>query len=387
MSECVFIFFRDLRLTDNTTWDYCCSHFKTIFPVFIYDPREWPSDNQRQFLDESLNELNKTLQRKLTTLASFSQLKTFLSKHPVEAIASNINYEFPDRYNPLKHIPHTEWIEMDDSLLIPMLNYTRKPYLKFTPFYRYMQSTFRVSKPSLTNKYPKFLKKLPLGNNTIITYKPNKNVYVHGGYSQAKKVLDVFVKNSLRQYEKDRNFFGKNTSFLSAYLSLNVISIRQVYYATKSSEAFIRELYWREFYIHVQHFFPERISKYASKPALSPSQQSKWDKWRNAKTGIDLVDACMNQLKTTGYMHNRGRMIVASYLIKDMKVPFQYGEDFFATHLIDYNKASNNGGWQWVNGTGVDAQPRYQKFNPMIQEKKFDPQRLYITKWSDASKK
>jgi deoxyribodipyrimidine photo-lyase len=251
-----------------------------------------------------------------------------------------------------------------------------------------MKSTYRVRKSVTKPKYPLHLKKLPVsGISPRIQFTPNDNVYVRGGYKNAESHLKHFVKNELHEYEKKRNFFNFNTSFLSAYLSLNVISIRQVYHATKSSEAFIRELFWREFYIHVIHFFPARISKYSMKPRLNATQSRKWIAWKTGKTGVELVDACMNQLITTGYMHNRGRMIVASYLIKNMHVPFQYGEEFFSKTLIDYNTASNNGGWQWVNGSGVDAQPRYQKFNPDLQLKKFDPDRSYTDKWIKSPKK
>lgn len=376
-TACVFIFFRDLRLVDNITWNYCCHTFQTIYPVFLFQSKEWPSSNQRQFLVESINDLNKQLQNKLCVL-SFQDFYDILQKSNIDHVAANINYDIPDRYNTFK--TKYNWIEFDDSTLIPIDQYQHKPYQKFTPFYQYMMRTHSIKKPSMTYRFPTHLKKLNV-NHCIIKYVKNNNVYVHGGYKNALDQLKKFVKNNLNGYDKNRNYFSIDTSYLSAYLSLNVISIRQVYYATKSSEAFVRELFWREFYIYVIHFFPMRISKYSIKPILTTSQQTKWKAWKNGKTGIELVDACMNQLNTTGYMHNRGRMIVASYLIKNMKIPFQYGEEYFSQKLIDYNKASNNGGWQWVNGTGVDAQPRYQKFNPDIQLKKYDPNHDYVQKW------
>lgn len=378
MKDCIFIFFRDLRLIDNITWNYCCRNFDTVYPVFLFQSKEWPSSNQRQFLVECLADLNNQLQNKLAVM-SFQEFYATLHKSNIEWVAANINYDAPKRYDAFKK--KYNWVEFDDSMLIPLTQFQHKPYQKFTPFYQYMIQTHSITKPSLTCRFPTHLKKFS-GKQYMIRYIKNDNVYVHGGYKNALHQLKTFVKTRLKGYDQYRNYFSKDTSYLSAYLSLNVISIRQVYYATKSSEAFVRELFWREFYMHVLHFFPARISKYdAVKPVLSTTQQTKWEAWKKGKTGVNLVDACMNQLNTTGYMHNRGRMIVASYLIKNMKIPFQYGEEYFSRKLIDYNKASNNGGWQWVNGTGVDAQPRYQKFNPDIQLKKYDANHSYVDKW------
>lgn len=381
MKVCVFIFYRDLRLIDNIAWNYCCKTFDTICPIFIYDENEWSSNNQRQFLKESLDELQISLSNFLNITTFSSVLKKCNNNY---IFASNINNEYPDRYVKIKN--KVEWIEFDDSVLIPTETFSkqRHPYKKFTPFYRYMSDTFKVQKPVLKTHMPKHLQKFSPEPNIHISYKPNNNVLVRGGYSNAIQTLQKFIKNGLLEYNNTRNCFSKDTSFLSAYLSLNVISIRQVYYATLKSEAFIRELYWREFYIHVFRFFPKVVHT-NKKPKLTASQTTDWNKWKNGKTGICLVDACMNQLNTTGYMHNRGRMIVASYLIKNMKIPFQYGEEYFEKMLIDFNKASNNGGWQWVNGTGIDAQPKYQVFNPEIQRKKFDPNGLYIRKWNLTS--
>lgn len=385
MKTCIFIFYRDLRIVDNITWNYCCRNFDNIIPIFLYESSEWSSSNQRQFLLECLTDLHKTLKNSLT-ISTFSQFYSMLLKTTttISAIASNINYENPDRYHLLKTkiTKNITWIEFDDALLVPLHKFNHKPYQKFTPFYEYMENTFTISRPDLTPKLPKFLTQIGKFDSMLIKFKPNEHVYVHGGYTNAQKCLQKFVKTGLVEYEMKRNYFDYDTSYLSAYLSLNVISIREIYQATfKKSQAFIRELFWREFYLHVMHFFPDRISKYNQKPSLNSIQKKKWNDWKNGRTGISLVDACMNQLNLTGYMHNRGRMIVASYLIKNMKIPFQYGEEYFKKVLIDYNMPSNNGGWQWVNGTGVDAQPRYQKFNPDIQMKKYDPNNVYVNTW------
>lgn len=378
--SCIFIFFRDLRLNDNLTWNHCCRNFQIIHPVFLFQPGEWKSSNQRQFLVECLADLNRTLHNKLSIITFPDFYKIMQSMPDNIHIAANINYEVPGRYDRLKRA--YKWIELDDAALVPISAFRHKPYQKFTPFYQYMTRTHSVKKPESKVLFPRRLSSLSSKrNNRTIPFQRNEEAYVRGGYTNALRQLQKFIKTNLKEYEKNRNYFARGTSYLSAYLSLNVISIRQVYHATKSSEAFVRELFWREFYMHVIHFFPSRISDFSVRPALSLTQQKKWKQWKDGETGVELVDACMNQLNTTGYMHNRGRMIVASYLVKNMKIPFQYGEEYFSRRLVDHNTPSNNGGWQWVNGTGVDAQPRYQKFNPDIQLRKYDPSREYVDRW------
>lgn len=392
----IYIFFRDLRLIDNPAWNHCCTRYRTVYPVFLYDQSEWPSSTQRQFLSECLDDLRARLRGKLwvTTFPAFRRRAREMFGTAIKdlTIVWNTNYENPGRYQTLQTTRFAHVIEFDDALMIPMSRYchTRKnqPYRKFTPFYRYMTRTFEVPRPDLKERMPPRLASMNEHSTVVITFRPNHEVYVRGGYQNAVDRLRAFVQSNdgLRGYATRRNLFSYPTSYLSAYLSLNVISIRQVYHATRSSEAFVRELYWREFYLHVVHFFPERVfripaARVSSSSLLSDQQHRAWERWKTGRTGVDLVDACMTQLNTTGFMHNRGRMIVASYLVKNMRIPFEYGEKYFESRLIDYNKASNNGGWQWVNGTGVDAQPRYQVFNPEIQRQKYDPDRAYCDLW------
>lgn len=388
----LFIFYRDLRLYDNTTlieMSRALPRNDVILPIFLMDRREWKSDNQYQFLLETLMDLDKTLQTRHSKLHVLQkqQLNAFLSKHilDIKTIGWNAQYENPLRYDFIRKMQkHIHIIEKEDSFLVPPDTLKHKPFQKFTPFYRHCTSFYRVRRPDAYRSFRFGKVSIPNTFSPAQLYSkiqhPNPDFYTQGGYRNATRQLNIAHK-TLRQYGKTRNIFSAKTSFLSSYLSLNILSIRQVYYTMKPiSQDFIRELYWRDFYLYVSKYFP-KVMEYGSKTPLISRKNQVWKEWRAGKTGKPIVDACMRQMNTTGYMHNRGRMIVASYLVKDLKVPFKYGEEYFERVLIDHNKSSNNGGWQWVNGSGVDSQPPYQKFSMIIQNKKYDPECVYIRKW------
>ena len=195
------------------------------------------------------------------------------------------------------------------------------------------------------------------------------------------------VKNQ-DKYDEKRNCLTYNTTHLSAYINLGLLSIREIYHHVVEKlgkkNGIITELYWRDFYYNILHFFPHVVGN---------SFRENYDKikWRNnkkqfkawceGKTGFPIVDACMRQMNETGYMHNRGRMIVASFLTKDLLIDWRWGEKYFATQLQDYNISANNGGWQWASGSGTDSQPYFRIFNPWSQSDKFDPNCEYIKKW------
>jgi len=385
----VFIFYRDIRLYDNLGVLEMMGEGK-IIPIYILERREWKSKNQYQFLLESLMDLDRQLRERGSRLSvmTMKMIKKWIVKTEIKSIGWNIDVAYPNRYEEIKRIlkPTTRVIEnMDDGFLIPPEEFVKKhkPFKKFTPFYRYCQTHFRVNKPQSISR--NVFGKMEMGRiNVKKEYeklkRKNNHFYIQSGYRNALKRLNE-TKKTLKEYGKTRNYLYLPTSYLSAYLSLGVLSIRQVYNEMKNvSDDFIRELYWREFYLYVAKYFVHILKHRELKP-LSPKKRERWIEWRDGKTGIPIVDACMNQMNTTGYMHNRGRMIVASYLIKDLHIPFQYGEDYFEHTLVDYNLPSNNGGWQWVNGTGIDSQPPYQKFNMYLQNKKYDPNCIFIKTW------
>lgn len=205
---------------------------------------------------------------------------------------------------------------------------------------------------------------------------------------QASERVGAFIAAKVKQYKDKRNMVAEEgTSRLSPYLRFGLVSVRECLQAARSiagSETWISELIWREFYAMILYHFPESVSK-----EWNPAYRTlHWrgdtkllQAWKDGMTGFPLVDAAMRELKTTGWMHNRARMVVASFLTKDLLIDWRLGEEHFAQLLMDYEQASNVGGWQWAASTGTDAQPWFRIFNPILQSEKFDPEGKYIRRY------
>jgi deoxyribodipyrimidine photo-lyase len=210
---------------------------------------------------------------------------------------------------------------------------------------------------------------------------------IRGGRHQALATLDLL--GGYANYQNTRDFPALNaTSRLSAHLKFGTCSVREVYYAITqqlgSEHPLIRQLYWRDFFTHIGYHFPQVFGH----AFLEKFDSLSWDNnrdyfeaWCAGKTGFPIVDAGMRELNTTGFMHNRVRMIVASFLVKDLHVDWRWGERYFAQHLVDYDPCVNNGNWQWAASTGCDAQPYFRIFNPWLQQLKFDQDCQYIYHW------
>jgi deoxyribodipyrimidine photo-lyase len=188
------------------------------------------------------------------------------------------------------------------------------------------------------------------------------------------------------------NLLDNTASHLSPYLKFGICSIREVYSAIQKELGFnhslLRQLYWRDFYVYIGFHFPftfhspfqGRYRKIKTNVIQWKNDPKEFELWCNGKTGFPIVDAGMRELNVTGYMHNRVRLITASFLVKDLHIDWRYGERYFALKLVDYDPSINNGNWQWVASTGCDAQPFFRIFNPWLQQKKFDPDCIYIKK-------
>jgi deoxyribodipyrimidine photo-lyase len=215
----------------------------------------------------------------------------------------------------------------------------------------------------------------------------NKNIALHGGRKEGLKILKHIT--DFEEYEKIRDIPAYNTTLLSAHLKFGTLSPRETYHhmqslGRKAHTGLIRQLYWRDFWYHIAYFYPHVFGnafheKYNN---LTWKQDEKGFKaWCNGTTGFPIVDAGMRQLNETGFMHNRVRMIVASFLIKDLHIHWLRGEQYFAQKLVDYDPCVNNGNWQWVASTGCDPQPYFRIFNPWLQQRKYDPACTYIKRW------
>jgi deoxyribodipyrimidine photo-lyase len=211
----------------------------------------------------------------------------------------------------------------------------------------------------------------------------NPEILVHGGRDNAIKQMHAAAKN-IKNYSKTHNDLDKPTSELSAFIKFGCVSIREVYKAFHTKRDFIRQLYWRDFYANILYSFPYVLG-YALKPKYNKIKwhhNDKWyQAWKNGTTGFPVVDAGMRQLNTTGFCHNRSRLIVMSFLIKILLIDWKLGEKYFANKLTDYDVASNNGNIQWVMGGGADSQMYNRIFNPWLQAENFDPDCIYIKKW------
>ncbi len=265
------------------------------------------------------------------------------------------------------------------------------PYTVFTPYFNRARTIKvnsvskltagkgRLASPAKALKVSKLLESLI---RNIPDY-PS----VRGGRKEAKKVLHRLSK--LSNYANDRDIPSlESTSHLSAHLKFGTCSVREAYWTIRRKldpeHPLIRQLYWRDFLtqiaFHFPHVFGNSFKKKYGNVAWKQDDQA-FELWENGQTGFPIVDAGMRQLNQTGFMHNRVRMVVASFLTKDMHIDWRWGERYFARRLVDYDPCVNNGNWQWAASTGCDAQPYFRIFNPWRQQERFDPDCEYIKKW------
>jgi deoxyribodipyrimidine photo-lyase len=407
--KCLFIFRRDLRIVDNIGLNLAHNMCKQIYPIFIFTPEQvtsankFKSDNAVQFMIESLTDLQTQISKnKIGT-----KLLTFYgnNNHIIEYLIKSLDIDcvfFNADYTPYAIQRDIKIIQLCDKLNIEVfyghdyylhppgtiLNSTGNPYQKFTPFYEASLNK-KVDAPTRMKKIHFASTTKHLQNAITLTEafkkftKFNENILVHGGRSNGLKQLRIAHSN-IKKYSKTHNELDKPTSELSSYIKFGCISIREVYHIFRSNRDFIRQLFWRDFYANILFSFPYVLGS-AMKPnynKISWHHNSKWfNAWCNGVTGFPIVDAGMRQLNETGYMHNRARLIVSSFLVKTLLIYWQYGEKYFAKNLIDYDPASNNGNWQWIAGSGADSQPYFRIFNPWEQTKNYDPDCNYIKKW------
>jgi deoxyribodipyrimidine photo-lyase len=269
-----------------------------------------------------------------------------------------------------------------------IINSSGKIYQKYTPFMKECMKK-RVPIPNTINrkkniKHPRTSYEISI-NKLKSFYKYNDLIHVHGGRNNALKILNNVSTSHLgNKYDKTRNMLNINTTNLSAYLKFGCVSIREAYHKFKKYKGLTRQLFWREFYYHLGYGFMDRFGK-SLKPKYDNikwiNNSSHYKKWCEGRTGFPIVDACMTQLNKTGYMHNRGRLIVSSFLVKNLLVNWKYGEKYFAQKLVDYDVLVNQGNWQWTSGSGADSQPYFRIFNPNRQSEAYDKDCLYIKKW------
>jgi len=396
---------RDVRLEDNPTLQAALQTGAPVIPLFILDPKliqEAPSRRQI-FLLNALTNLdgqlrglgNRLIVRKGDPLRVLTEILQEVPETIIFAEEDYSPYAIQRDHQVQSHLP----LKLIVGLVIhhpqKVLKADGSPYTVFTPYSKAWKSqpfsTFSYPKPEKIPSYEHNLVSLPLPPATEF---PG----FIASSAEARNRLDHFLQSPIFYYAQGRNQLDQHgTSTLSPYLRFGLLSIRFAFQATvkalestslveekKGVDTWINELIWREFYISILYHFPNvlREAFYANRRNI----QWRFDPhelkaWQEGLTGYPVVDACMRQLNETGWMHNRGRMIVASFLTKDLLHNWQLGEQYFMQQLLDGDPAANNGGWQWTAGVGTDAAPYFRIFNPILQSKKFDPQGVFIRRW------
>lgn len=407
----IFWFRRDLRLVDNIGLKAAFESGKPVIPLFIFDPAILQSERlgvpRLKFMLKALNALKTDLHKHQCDLLirhgnPAEVIQTLAEETGADALYYNVDYTpyARQRDGAIKDI---DVFAFHDRLLIPPDGIEKSSggaYTVYTPF---------KNKWHTLDKSP--IAEYHISADNLYTNIPDEPIpsLADLGFDetiavpeiQPQEQLEAFLKYRLSHYADSRDKLGNpadapktGTSFLSPYIRFGLISTRTIYWACReayssaneakrdSINKFVDELIWYEFYTHILWHFPDvKTHNFNRKYDSIQWRTDGLSAWKNGETGYPVIDAAMRQLKAIGWMHNRARMIVASFLTKDLLIDWREGELHFMQWLIDGDLAANNGGWQWAAGTGTDAQPYFRIFNPVSQSQKFDPDGAYIRHW------
>ncbi len=398
----IFWFRRDLRLEDNTALDKALASGMLVLPVFIFDTNitdELPKDDARiSFIHETLSEINNNLQKAGSSLYVLKgdpeeKWKELIASFDINAVYINKDYEpyAIQRDKVVGELLEKNRISLfrfkdqvifeEDEILKP----DKKPYTIFTPYknrwiLKLSENLSEVSSAKSEN-HKKFFQ--------CNYHFPSLQKI---GFDENRFRVRLYNLSVIPDYHKFRDIPAVDrTSYLSPHLRFGTISIRYlVSLALKQNLSFLNELIWREFFMQILFSFPHVVTgnfKSLYDDIQWRNDEKEFHRWCIGETGYPIVDSGMRQLNSTGYLHNRVRMITAGFLCKHLLIDWRWGEAYFAQKLLDYELSSNNGNWQWAAGTGCDAAPYFRVFNPETQQKKFDPKEEYIRKWVDNYEK
>ena len=395
----LFWFRRDLRIEDNCGLFHALNGKNKVLPIFIFDKeilKKLPKQDARlEMILMSLNTIDLAMKAKKCSVGKFHGTPKaifieLIKKWRVEKVICNEDYEpyATNRDAEIRGLLEREGVAFEmhkDQVIFAKDEIVKKdgsPYKVYTPFSRKWLERFEDNE---LKTYPSETllrnlisdESLPKINLADLGF--DKSTIVEPKYSFDNKIID--------EYEETRNFPSlDSTSRLGSYLRFGIVSVRSLVQkaASRSNNIFLKELIWREFFMQILWHFPHTSHK-SFKPQYDRiewlNNPTDFEKWCKGDTGYPLVDAGMRQLNQTGFMHNRVRMLVGSFLCKHLLIDWRWGEAYFAEKLLDYEMSSNIGNWQWVAGCGVDAAPYFRIFNPSEQVKKFDKELRYIQKW------
>ncbi|CAN5213396.1 deoxyribodipyrimidine photo-lyase [soil metagenome] len=395
----IFWFRRDLRLYDNAGLWHSLQSGRKVLPVFIFDKNiledlQDKNDRRVHFIHQQLKKINNDLREINSTLQVLNgtpddAFKDLIKQFKIEKVFTNNDYEpyAIRRDEQIKKIlkdSGIEFLSFKDQVIFEKKEVVKSdgsPYTVFTPYSKQWKVKIAlqpVETFSTQGLFNNFFEQpfIPVPELNQIGFRTTEfTISTH-----------IIGETFFRDYEHSRNFPSEaGTSRLSVQLRFGPISIRELYKKSILSHAFLNELIWRDFYFSVLWNFPRVGEHKAFKEQYDHiewrNNEQEFTLWCKGQTGYPIVDAGMRELNSTGFMHNRLRMITASFLCKHLLIDWRWGEAYFAEKLLDYDLAANNGGWQWAAGTGCDAAPYFRIFNPYLQTKKFDPEFKYIRRW------
>lgn len=396
----IFWFRRDLRLQDNAALYHALKSGHPVVPIFIFDRNildklEDKTDKRVAFIHAAITDIQTELAALGSSLEVFyttpiNAFKQLLEKYTIASVYTNHDYEqyAIDRDANIGNLLQQHGASLHtckDQVILEkneVLKDDGKPYTVFTPYSRKWKAAltpFHLKAYPTEKYFSNFYKQNPkqLPSLESIGFIATDTVF------PTKHLQDELVK----KYKDQRDFPAiKGTSHLGVHLRFGTISIRALANHTKDlNETFLNELIWRDFYHMIIWHFPHVSKGHAFRKEYDliewRNNEHEFEKWCAGQTGYPIVDAGMRELNATGYMHNRVRMIVASFLTKHLLIDWRWGEAYFAQKLLDFDFAANNGGWQWASGSGCDAAPYFRVFSPKLQTEKFDKELKYIRKW------
>lgn len=395
----LFWFRRDLRLVDNTALAYALKEDTPVLPIFIFDRNildklEEKDDARVTFLQQTIEDLNSQLTKIGTGIRTYystpeESYKEILAEYDVQAVFTNRDYEpyAHDRDKKVEALLKEKgagFYTFKDHVIFEkeeIVSGSGGFYKVFTPYSKAWLTKYKEAAPPQFGNHLENKNWLKHSESKVHTLEEMR--FEPTSIELPKKNID---EQLISHYDEKRNIpYLDATSRLGLHLRFGTLSIRKLAKeASKLNDTFLNELIWRDFYAMIlannQH-----VAERAFKPAYDAipwrDDEEGFYKWCEGKTGYPIVDAGMRQLNKSGFMHNRVRMITASFLTKHLLIDWRWGEAYFAKKLLDFDLASNNGGWQWAAGTGTDAQPYFRVFNPQSQTEKFDSELKYIKKW------
>lgn len=415
----LFWFRRDLRIQDNAGLYHALNGSDSVACMFVLDTTilfELGSyDTRIDFLWHTLNNLKEELRALGSDLIIVEGdpkdvVPKLAKKYKVDTVYCNEDYEPKARQRDknvadLLKEKKIAFFSLKDQVIFAkdeVLSAQGRPYSGFTHYANAWKKKFKmeeIEEYECEHTYDKFAQfksqDLPTLKSMGFEETHVSKSKIGFSHAEAKKLLQSFVSKRIKQYKKGRDFPSlSGVSYLSVHNRFGTLSIRELFRAAlkvrtndaevkENIDTWINELIWREFYFQILYNFPRVAyepfnSEYKNFPW--ENDMEKFQKWCDGETGYPIVDAAMHQLNQTGYMHNRLRMVTASFLTKHLLVDYRLGEQYFAAKLLDYDLSANNGGWQWAASTGCDSQPYFRVFNPILQSEKFDPEAKFIKK-------